>query len=132
MEKDDIKNGLETAGYVFNPMISYEGDFSLNLPVVNSDDEEFISYDYSLDNDILFLNSKIVDGKNMYEEFIKKSARRAFGVSPVADLYAKNFSAIVSTIDDNLKSRHVEFDFALFLMSLLKNQDVAFDMDKNF
>ena len=70
MEKDDIKNGLETAGYVFNPMISYEGDFSLNLPVVNSDDEEFVSYDYSLDNDILFLNSKIVDGKNMYEEFI--------------------------------------------------------------
>lgn len=129
MEKDDIKSGLETAGYVFNPMISYEGDFSLNLPVASSDDDEFINGDYSLDNDILFLNSKVVDGKNMYEEFIKKSARRAFGVSPVADLYAKNFGAIVSTIDDNLKSRHIEFDFALFLMSLLKNQDVAFDME---
>ena len=57
---------IENTGFLFNPVITYSGSFLLRTGSLTANSM------YDPNKDIFMINSKVVDGKNKYKEFVDK------------------------------------------------------------
>lgn len=111
----DLYNLIESNGFLFNPIVTYSGSFFLRTGSINS------SMVYDANKDIFVLNSKIVDGKNLYQEFVNKYFVSSFGSPLSSGIASIIVPVLISEMNADGYGRSVRFSYTPTFLLLLED-----------
>ena len=105
---------VENTGFLFNPVITYSGSFLLRTGSLTANSM------YDPNKDIFMINSKIVDGKNKYKEFVDKYFVSSFGNPPSKGIQPAITPVLISEMNEEGTGRYVKFSYTPTLLMLLE------------
>lgn len=118
----NLINSMETTGYVFNPLILYEGAFYLFLENAAN------VLEYNLKTDAFVLNANKKAGKNMYLDYLDKYFYNK--ILPLNfDISRNYFLPILLSKDGKDNIRTIKFSFIPTLFKILSSIGIDVDFD---
>ena len=106
---------IENTGFLFNPVVTYSGSFLLRTGSISS------GMTYDAGKDVFVLNSKVVNGKNLYQVFINRYFVSSFGNPPAKAITPAIIPVLMSEMNENGDGRTVKFSYTPTLLLLLED-----------
>jgi len=106
---------IENTGFLFNPVVTYSGSFLLRTGSISS------GMTYDAGKDVFVLNSKVVNGKNLYQDFINRYFVSSFGNPPAKAITPAIIPVLMSEMNENGNGRTVKFSYTPTLLLLLED-----------
>ena len=111
---NDLHEALVKYGYFFNPL--FVDDYGLDINNKYADQ-------YEEETDLLFINSRVKNGKNMYKEFVKNNFKNKFDTKTYPE-YKKFLKPILEVTPS-----YFGFSIKYPLLVLAKKHSVKFDIN---
>lgn len=105
---------LQEQGLFVNPLLSYSGSYFFQ-----NFDCAFHQYDPK--KDILWLNAKVQNGKNLYEEFVNKYFYDVLDLDIPKSLRQAFYPVIESDLSKDGKGRYLHFNYVPSLWNILED-----------
>lgn len=115
---------IENTGFLFNPLITYSGSFFLRTGSLTG------NAFYNPDHDVFILNSRVQDGKNMYQEFVNKYFVRHFN-DVIKGIKRAITPVLMSEMNEDGIGRSVKFSFTPTLVMLLEDPSLMLEAPEN-
>ncbi len=117
--RNDLHVALSKYGFFYDPL--FETDYGTDINTK-------YAHEYSEQTDLLYLNSKVKNGKNYYREFTKSDYKNFFEPS-VYKTYKEFLSPIIEVSSDK-NGRYFGFSTKLPMIILAKKHNISFDSEE--
>ena len=115
---------IENNGFLFNPLITYSGSFFLRTGSLANNTF------YNANQDVFVLNSKVQDGKNMYQEFVDKYFVVHFN-DVIRGIKRAITPVLMSEMNEDGIGRSVRFSYTPTLLFLLEDRNLMLEAPEN-